>query len=112
MEGILWHLLVHRDMAVIYLLLQRGPVKLSPLSISGLLCVLYLLSHLELDVKIQMIPTAQCFSCQSKNLALIKPSDRSLRIDFPSYHQRSKFDQYSIWQHPVSFNFVRIQRPE
>lgn len=65
MEDILWHLLVHRDLVVIYLLFQRGPVKLT-IIYKRLLRAVSSLSHLELDVKIQMIPTAQCFSCQSK----------------------------------------------
>ena len=61
MEDILWHLLVRRDLVVIYLLFQRGPVKLTTVY-KGLLWAVSSLSHLELDVKIQMIPTAQCFS--------------------------------------------------
>lgn len=47
-------------------------------------------------------PYCLMFYLPKQNLALIKLSGRSLRIDFLSLCRRSKFNEYSIWQNPVS----------
>lgn len=62
-------------------------------------------------------PYCSMFYLPKQNLALMKVSGRSLRIDFLSLCWRSKFNEYSIWQNPISCIFMRVyfmrsQRPQ
>lgn len=66
MEEVFWPLLVHRLGCHSPASFQRGSVKPQDRCLQGLPCAVFSLSCLDSDVKIHVIPIAQCFICQSK----------------------------------------------
>lgn len=106
----LQHILGQRVLAVVHppLFREAQQNQGGPSSVMGFIMLCLPSASLRIDIKIQVIPIAQLFYLPKQNLALIKLSGRSLRIDFLPHRWRRKFNEYSIWQNPISCTFMLV----